>query len=62
MTIKETEQVIPLQKSKKSLEDLLISKDVITGKEVIHNIKEQEKRQKEFENSVEDELRNRRSK
>jgi hypothetical protein len=29
---------------------------------VIHNIKEQEKRQKEFENSVEDELRNRRSK
>ena len=47
---------------KKTLDDLLTSKDVITGKEVIHNIKEQEKRQKEFENSVEDELRNRRSK
>jgi hypothetical protein len=62
MTIKETEQVIPLQKSKKSLEDLLISKDVITGKEVIHKIKEQEKRQKEFEESVENELRNRRVK
>ena len=46
--------------SKKTLDDLLSSKDVITGKEVIHNIKEQEKRQKEFENSVEEELRNRR--
>jgi len=47
---------------KKTLDDLLSSKEVITGKEVIHNIKEQEKRQKEFENSVEDELRNRRGK
>jgi hypothetical protein len=47
---------------KKTLDDLLSSKDVITGKEVIHNIKEQEKRKKEFENSVEDELRNRRGK
>jgi hypothetical protein len=47
---------------KKTLDDLLSSKQVITGKEVIHKIKEQEKRQKEFENSVEDELRNRRSK
>ena len=46
---------------KKTLDDLLSSKEVITGKEVIHNIKEQEKRQKEFENSVVDELRNRRS-
>ena len=45
---------------KKTLYDLLSSKDVITGKEVIHNLKEQEKRQKEFENSMEDELRNRR--
>ena len=44
---------------KKTLDDLLTSKDVITGKEVIHKIKEQEKRQKEFEESVEDELRNR---
>ena len=48
--------------SKKTLDDLLSSKDVITGKEVIHKLKEQEKRQKEFENSVEDELRNRRVK
>ena len=47
---------------KKTLDDLLSSKDVITGKEVIHKIKEQEKRQKEFEESVEDELRNRRRK
>jgi len=48
--------------SKKTLDDLLSSKDVITGKEVIHKLKEQEKRQKEFENSMEDELRNRRQK
>jgi len=47
---------------KKSLDDLLSSKDVITGKEVIHKLKEQEKRKKEFEESVEDELRNRRGK
>jgi hypothetical protein len=47
---------------KKTLDDLLSSRDVITGKEVIHKLKEQEKRQKEFENSVEDELRNRRKK
>jgi hypothetical protein len=47
---------------KKTLNDLLSSKEVITGKEVIHNLKEQEKRQKEFEDSVEDELRNRRIK
>jgi len=49
-----------LKLPKKTLNDLLSSKDVITGKEVIHNLKEQEKRQKEFEESVEDELRNRR--
>jgi hypothetical protein len=48
--------------SKKTLDDLLSSKDVITCKEVIHKLKEQEKHQKEFEKSVEDELRNRRSK
>jgi len=47
---------------KKTLDDLLSSKEVVTGKEVIHNLKEQEKRQREFENSMEDELRNRRSK
>ena len=44
--------------SKKTLDDLLSSKDIITGKEVIHNLKEQEKQKKEFEDSVEDELRN----
>jgi len=48
--------------AKKTLDDLLYSKEVITGKEVIHNLKEQEKRQREFENSMEDELRNRREK
>ena len=47
---------------KKTLDDLLSSKEVVTGKEVIHNLKELEKRQKEFEESVEDELRNRRGK
>jgi hypothetical protein len=47
---------------KKTLDDLLSSKDVITGKEVIYNLKELEKRKKQFENSVEDELRNRRLK
>jgi len=35
-------------------------KSVITGKEVIRNLKEQEKRQKEFEESVRDEMSNRR--
>ena len=45
---------------KKTLDDFISSKEVITGKEVIHSLKEQEKRQKEFEESVEDELRNRR--
>ena len=54
--------VSKIKSPKKTLDDFLSSKDVITGKEVIHNIKEQEKRQKEFENSVEDELRNRRGK
>jgi hypothetical protein len=47
---------------KKTLDDLLSTKEVITGKEVIHNLKEQEKRQKEFEELVEIELRNRRGK
>ena len=47
---------------KKTLDDLLSSKEVITGKEVIHKLIEQEKQKKEFEDSVEDELRNRRSK
>ena len=48
------------QISKKTLDELLSSKEIITGKEVIHNLKEQEKRQKEFEESVRDEMSNRR--
>jgi len=48
--------------SKKTLDDLLSSKDIITGKEVIHNLKELEKQKKQFDESVEDELRNRRVK
>jgi len=47
---------------KKTLVELLSTKEVIMGKDVIHELKEQEKRQKEFEESVEDELRNRRVK
>jgi hypothetical protein len=59
-----SEPMFPIKKfkEKKSLNDLMNDKTVLTGKEVIHNIKEQEKRQKEFENSMEDELRNRRVK
>jgi hypothetical protein len=49
-------------KSKKTLDELLLSKEIITGRDVIHNLKEQEIRRKEFENSMEDELRNRRRK
>jgi len=49
------------QISKKTLDELLSSKEIITGKEVIHKIKEQEKRQKEFEESVEMELRYRKN-
>ena len=60
MTIKVTELVIPHLKSKKTLDELLSSKEIITGNEVIHNLKELEKQKKEFENSVDDELRNRR--
>jgi hypothetical protein len=48
--------------TKKTLDDLLSSKDVITGEEVIFNLKEKEKQKKQFEDSVEDELRNRRVK
>ncbi|MDH6250201.1 3-methyladenine DNA glycosylase AlkC [Polynucleobacter sphagniphilus] len=46
---------------KKTLDDLLKDKSIITDKEVIHNLKELEKQKKQFEESVEDELRNRRS-
>ena len=43
---------------KKSLTDLLQEKSVVTGKEVVQRIKEKEKQQKEFEESVEFEIRN----
>lgn len=56
MTYKRSAPKIP----KKTLDDLLLTKEVVTGKEVIHNIKEKEKQQKEFEESVDIELRNRR--
>ena len=46
-------------KEKKSLDDFMKDKTVVTGKEIIHNLKEQEKLKKQFEDSVEDELRNR---
>jgi hypothetical protein len=48
-----------IKSSKKTLDDLIKNKSIVTGKEVIHNLKEQQKRQKEFEESVEVELRNR---
>lgn len=47
---------------KKNLDDLLLDKSIITGKEVIQRIKEQEKRQKEFDESIEYEMRNGRGK
>ena len=50
------------KKNKKTLEDLLNDKSVITGQEAIQKIKEQEKRRKEFEEAAEVELRNRRVK
>jgi hypothetical protein len=50
-----------IKKPKPTLDSLLAESQVLTGKQVIQKIKEQEKRQKEFEKSVEDEMRNRRS-
>ena len=44
---------------KKTLTELLIDKSVLTGREVVQRIKEQEKLQKEFEEAVEFEVRNR---
>lgn len=38
--------------TKKSLEDLMKDKSVITGKEVIHNLKELEKQKIQFEESM----------
>ena len=58
MTLKKS---IP-KATKKTLNDLINEKTVITGKEVINNQKEAEKLQKAFEESVEVELRNRRKK
>jgi len=60
MTIKATGLGILHHKSKKTLDDLLSSKEVITGKEVIYNIQEKKKRHKEFEESMEFEERQRR--
>ncbi len=42
-----------IKQPKKTLTDLLQEKSVVTGKEVVQKIKEQEKRQKEFEEAVE---------
>ena len=49
-------------KLKKSIDDFIQDKSIVTGREIIHNLKELEKQKKQFEDSVEDELRNRRSK
>jgi hypothetical protein len=59
-----SEPMFPVKKLKikKSLDDLIRNKSVITGKEVIHNLKEQEKRQRQFEQSVEFEEQNRKRK
>ena len=50
------------KRPKKTLDDLLNNKSIITGEEAIARIKEQEKRRKEFEEAAEVELRNRRVK
>jgi hypothetical protein len=47
---------------KKTLTEFLLTKEVITGKDMIHEFKEQEQIKKEFEKSVEDELRKGRGK
>ena len=47
---------------KKTLDDFLNDKTIITGKDVVQNIKEKERQQKEFSDAVEVELRNRRLK
>jgi hypothetical protein len=48
-----------IKHNKKTLKELLHDKSVITGKEVIQEIKEKEERRKEFEASIEFEVRNR---
>jgi hypothetical protein len=55
-----------IQPPKKTLNDLLYSKEVITGKEVIHKLKEleqqqQQQQQQQFAESSEFEQRNRSS-
>ena len=59
-----SEPMFPVKKVKvkKTLNDLMSTKEIITGKEVIHNLKELEIQKQQFEESVEDELRNRRGK
>ena len=47
-----------LSPPKKTLTELLSDKSILTGREVIQRIKEQEKLQKEFEEAVEFERRN----
>ena len=47
------------KRSKKTLDDLLNDKTVITGKEVIQGIKDKERQQKEFDEAAEVERRNR---
>ena len=47
---------------KKTLDDLMKDGSVVTGKDVIQDLQEKERRQKEFDESVEAELRNRRGK
>jgi len=49
-------------KVKKTLDDLIKNKSIITGKEVIHNLKELEKQKKQFQESMEFEMRNRKVK
>ena len=47
---------------KKTLDDLMRYESIVTGKKVIQELKDKEIRQKEFEDSIEFEQRNRRSK
>lgn len=57
-----SESNLVLKRAKPTLESLLTEGKVLTGKEVIQSLKEKERQQKEFEESVEIELRNRRGK
>ena len=50
---------IVTKKPKPTIESLLAENKVLTGKEVIKRLNEKERHQKEFEESVEIELRNR---